>query len=295
MFDNNSTLVRRASLQLFFLILALTFLVEASIMVLSQMLFDKPQMTLMFGILDAALLTVVIAPAIWLLVVKPIQTLAESREHLLHALLAAQEHERSRIARDLHDELGQQLTAIQVGLGTLEAAHELQEAKKLAAGLRKVGAMAQEEVRRLSSGLRPGVLEELGLIVALERLCEDFETRSGLTVHRNLGAEIRTRLPQSVEIALYRILQESLTNVAKHAEASLVEVSMNHEKDQLILAIADNGKGLHGHGIMPEKVGRDGLGLSFIQERVQMLGGISTIAESKLGGTLIRITVPTPR
>ena len=94
----------------------------------------------------------------------------------------SQEQERSRIARDLHDEIGQQLTALLVGLGTVESAKDLQSAQQLAHDLRKVGATAHEEVRRLVRGLRPGVLEELGLAAAIERLCEDFEQVHGVTV-----------------------------------------------------------------------------------------------------------------
>jgi signal transduction histidine kinase len=281
----------KAPLRIFALVLVLTFAVEGAIMLLLPLFPTWSHSPQFLGVVDATILTLIMAPVIWLLVVKPIQLLAKSREYLLHSLFQAQEQERSRIARDLHDEIGQQLTAMQVGLGTIEAAKDLQAAKQLARDLRKVGATAHEEVRRLSSGLRPGVLEELGLVVALERLCEDFEQHSSLKVRRSVSTEVGDNLTLPMETALYRILQESLTNVAKHAGASVVEVTLRREGETLILSVADDGHGIEPKSNDTQGSERSGLGLDFIRERVQMLQGICKIGRSELGGALIKVTI----
>jgi signal transduction histidine kinase len=279
----------RAPLRVFGLVLVITFAVEGAIMLLLSLLPSWSRATFAQGIIDASLLTLVMAPVLWLLVVKPLRQLSESRGQLLHSLFESQEQERSRIARDLHDEIGQQLTALSIGLGTVESAKDLQSAQQLAHDLRKVGATAQEEVRRLVRGLRPGVLEELGLAAAIERLCEDFETTYGVTVRLEAPAAADCAHSLPLETTLYRVLQESLTNVAKHAHATSVEVTLTRTGDMIRLSVEDNGQGMR-HTARGSTT--SGQGLDSIRERALMLQGECTIRNSESGGSLIQVTIP---
>jgi signal transduction histidine kinase len=218
--------------------------------------------------------------------------LSESRGQLLHSLFERQEQERARIARDLHDEIGQQLTALLVGLGTVESAKDLQSAQQLAHDLRKVGGTAHEEVRRLARGLRPGVLEELGLIAAIERLCEDFEQVHGVTVRLKIPAAADKKLSMPVETSLYRILQESLTNVARHAQANSVNVTLARTADMVTLTVEDDGRGMHDTSYGMSSPGRRSLGLDSIRERALMLQGECIIRDAEGGGLLVQVTLP---
>lgn len=279
-------------ISIFALVLAITFAVEGAIMLLLPFLPTWSRTPRFQGILDASILTLIMAPVIWWLVVKPLRLLSESRGQLLHSLFQRQEQERSRIARDLHDELGQQLTALMVGIGTVESAKDLQSAQSLAHNLRKVGAAAHEEVRRIARGLRPGVLEELGLAAAIERLCEDFEQVHGVTVRLEAPAAANGKLSLPVETSLYRILQESLTNVAKHAQASSIEVALTHSGDMIILSVKDDGCGLRDAPSGLSSLSRPGLGLDSIRERARMLQGECTIHGAKGGGSIVQVKIP---
>ena len=200
-----------------------------------------------------------------------------------------------RIARDLHDEIGQQLTALLVGLGTVESAKDLQSAKQLAHDLRKVGGTAHEEVRRLARGLRPGVLEELGLVAAIERLCEDFEQVHGVTVRLKVTAAASGKLSLPVETSLYRILQESLTNVARHAQANSVNVTLTRTGDMVTLTVEDDGRGMHDISYGLSAPGQRSLGLNSIRERALMLQGDCIIRDAESGGLLVQVTLPAPK
>jgi two-component system sensor histidine kinase NreB len=282
-------------LWIFGLVLAITFSVEGAIMLLLPFVPAWSRASLIQGLVDASILTLIMAPVLWLLVVKPLRQLSESRGQLLHSLFESQEQERSRIARDLHDEIGQQITALQVGLGSVESAKDLQSAQQLAHDLRKVGATAHEEVRRLARGLRPGVLEELGLAAAIERLCEDFENIYGVTVRLEAPAAAYCENSLPLETTLYRILQESLTNVARHAQASSVAVALTRTGDVITLCVEDNGHGIRDTARGSATPGRRGQGLDSIRERALMLQGDCTIRNAEGGGSLIQVTIPAPK
>ncbi len=145
------------------------------------------------------------APAIWLLAVRPLRRLFEARGSLLKRLLDSQEQERVHLARDLHDGVGQNLTALLVGLRTIEEAGDLETASARARQLREIAATAHGEVRSLARGLRPVLLEELGPVAALERLCEEIERSHGAKVFIRYDPAKTRRLDPTQETALYRI------------------------------------------------------------------------------------------
>jgi signal transduction histidine kinase len=204
----------------------------------------------------------------------------------LRRVVEGQELERRRLARELHDETGQALTSILLGLKHVEEAESDEEARKAAAGLREEIVETLQNVRRLAVELRPSALDDFGLAPALERLAEAFHEQSGIEVdiQANLDA---VRLPGEVETALYRIVQEALTNVAKHAEATRVSVVVTRRGNAVTAVIEDDGQGFGAGG-----GSGDGLGLVGMKERVGLLGGRLAIESTEGAGTTVVAEVP---
>ncbi|MFE7779216.1 HAMP domain-containing sensor histidine kinase [Streptomyces sp. NPDC057445] len=200
-------------------------------------------------------------------------------------VLLAQEAERRRIAQELHDEVGQSMTAILLSLE--RAADEAND--PLRGELRQVQEITREslnEVRRLVRRLRPGVLDDLGLVSALTSLTTEFATHTGLRVLRRFDPGLPA-LDQQTELVLYRVAQEALTNVARHAEADRVEVSLHHTGGAVVLAVADDGRGTG--------IAREGAGIRGMRERALLIRATLAITSQPKAGTEIRLTVPVPR
>lgn len=197
----------------------------------------------------------------------------------------AQEAERTRLARELHDETGQALTSILLGLKPLEQAVGTDE-RAAVASLRDLVVSTLQDVRRLALELRPAALDDFGLVPALERLAESFgeHSRTRVDLEANLGD---TRLPSELETTLYRIVQEALTNVAKHAAASRVSVTLTRKVGSVVAVVEDDGRGFD-----PGSVGSDGLGLMGMRERVALLGGRIQIETAPDAGTTLVAEVP---
>jgi two-component system sensor histidine kinase UhpB len=280
-------------IRVFALIMFLVFAVEGMIMVLLPHFPWLAGSRLREGLIDATLLTLAIAPAIWWLAVRPMQQLFEARGQLLHRVFHAQEQERARIARDLHDEIGQHLTAILVGLKTIEASPDLPTAKTRAEELRDVAALAHSEVRRLARGLRPGVLEELRLEPAIERICEEFQTAHGIPIELKIEPGACDHLATDCETALYRIVQEALTNAARHSRATGIEVSLACRDNKTVLRISDNGRGFSAMPSAGSAQGAGKIGLASIRERALMLGGQFLVHSEPNRGTTVQVTIPT--
>ena len=159
------------------------------------------------------------------------------------AILEAQEAERSRIARELHDETGSALTAVLLGLAAIDGAATLSEARQASAALRKDASSALENVGRLAFPLRPPALDEFGLAPALKDLSSGLEERGGPKVELEIDLPAGTRLPSKLETAIFRITQEALTNVVKHAEAKTVRITFACRERSVVLAVEDDGRG----------------------------------------------------
>jgi signal transduction histidine kinase len=204
----------------------------------------------------------------------------------LRRVVEGQELERWRLARELHDETGQALTSILLGLKRVEDAKTREDARAAAAELRGEIVKTLQSVRRLAVELRPKALDDFGLIPALERLADAFGGESGIAVdvEANLDAP---RLPPEVETALYRIAQEALTNVAKHAGAEHVSVVVTRRDGSVTVVVEDDGRGFGAAG------GESGgLGLVGMKERVGLLGGRLAIESTEGSGTTIVAEVP---
>lgn len=291
----HSDLVSQSPLRVFTLVLLLVFSVEGAIMLLLPSLPDGWHGALVESLVDASALTLIIAPAVWLLVVSPLRRLFEARGRLLRRLFESQEQERARIARDLHDGVGQNLTALLVGLRTIEEAGDLGTAGARARELRELASAAHGDVRRLARGLRPAALEELGLASAVERLCEDFQRTHGVEVTLDLDPPPAARLEPSAETAVYRIVQEGLANVARHAQAREVEVLLAQDGEHLVLSLRDDGRGFEASDLDGLRGREGGFGLANIRERALMLGGECAVRARRGEGTSIEIRIPLER
>jgi signal transduction histidine kinase len=287
--------VPQSPLRVFALVLLLVFSAEGAIMLLLPALPEGWHGTLVESLVDAGALTLVTAPAVWLLAVAPLRRLFEARGRLLRRLFESQEQERARIARDLHDGVGQNLTALLVGLRTIEDAGDVATAGARARELRELASAAHGEVRRLARGLRPVALEELGLVPAVERLCEDFQRTHGVEVTLRLDPPLAARLDPGAETALYRIVQEGLANVARHARARAVELLFRKDGEGLLLALRDDGRGFDAADLEALE-GREGsFGLGSMRERALMLGGECAVRSRRGEGTSVEIRIPLER
>jgi len=197
--------------------------------------------------------------------------------------LAAQEGERQRIAQELHDEIGQSLTAVLLGLKRTvdRAPDELRDELRT---IQELIRASLEEVRQVARRLRPGVLEDLGLHSAMSALAADFSQASEVPVARRLDPGLPV-LGREMELVLYRISQESLTNIARHSGASRVELALTHERAGVVLRIADNGRGRGGSV--------EGAGIRGMRERALLIGARLTIGSAPGGGTEVHLVVPT--
>jgi two-component system, NarL family, sensor histidine kinase DevS len=203
-------------------------------------------------------------------------------------VVAAQELERKRLARELHDETGQALTSILLGLKPLEQALADDEGRDAMAAVRELVVSTLRDVRRLAVELRPSALDDFGLVPALERLIETFREQTGIQVdlESRLGEK---RLPSSVETALYRIVQEALTNVVKHSGAGRVSVVLTVKDGSVNALVEDDGRGFD-----PAAARDEGLGLVGMRERLALVGGRLRIESGAGKGTTLVAEVPLP-
>jgi signal transduction histidine kinase len=203
----------------------------------------------------------------------------------MRRVVEGQELERRRLARELHDETGQSLTSILLGLKQIENASSPEAAREAAAVVREQVVETLQGVRRLAVELRPKALDDFGLEAALQRLAESWAEQTGIAVEVETNVE-SSRLPAEVETALYRIVQEALTNVVKHAEARGVSILLTRKNGRVALVIEDDGLGFD-----PERP-VDGFGLQGMRERVDLLGGSLRVESSESAGTMIVVEVP---
>jgi PAS domain S-box-containing protein len=218
-----------------------------------------------------------------------IKQAADMHRLLLERELLAQEGERRRIARELHDEAGQLLTSLLVAMKSLEASRDLATCQQLGRRMRKVTAQALDEIGRLARGLHPIALDDFGLEAALSRYVAEYSSNHKVKVHLSLDGLDSTRLPSAVQIALYRVLQETLTNVARHARAKNVRVVFLHTANALTMSVIDDGRGFDTSVATLGSTSH--LGLRSIRERMALLGGTASFASSRKG-TQVSLEIP---
>ncbi len=214
----------------------------------------------------------------------------ERLQFLSRRLVEVQESERRYIARELHDQAGQSLSSLLLGLGQLE--RDCSRPADTREHIKKLKVLTNdtlEELHRLAVNLRPASLDHLGLVPALDQLIKSFVGESNLQVHfKGVGFDENDRLPADVETTLYRIVQEALTNTLRHSKASHADVILERREDSILMIVEDNGIGFNTELPRPDRQ----MGLLGIQERAEMLGGNLTIESVQNRGTTLVVEVP---
>ena len=213
---------------------------------------------------------------------------------LTRELINSQEEERKRISQELHDELGQALTAISLDLGIIERDLDPttpQDIKERLSETRAIADELDERISELALDLRPSLLDDLGLLPTLNWYVDRWAQRSEVKVEiESIGR--KKRLPPEIETALYRIVQESLTNVARHAQANKVLLRLDRQPKAVTVSIEDDGRGFDLEELQTSKAAPQSLGLSGMKDRISLLGGRLDIHTKPGEGTRIEIEIP---
>jgi signal transduction histidine kinase len=209
--------------------------------------------------------------------------------------MQAQEAERGRVALELHDNITQLLCAILVRCQALADNLSARDgpAKGDAIKLREMLGQTAEEVERISRNLRPSVLDELGLVAVVRDTSAEFADRTSVSL-KLACVQLTARLPADTELTLYRILQEALNNVEKHARARHVTVRLRQQGDFIDLAISDDGIGFDPNHHPAKRKGKVGLGLLGMRERAAYVGGVLKVKSARRAGTEIEVRIPLP-
>lgn len=220
--------------------------------------------------------------------------LEELRAELLHRTVIAQESERQRIARELHDETGQTLTALGMGLRGMSETilTNRNRAVEQANQLEKLAMDGVEELQRMVSGLHPPQLDDLGLLAAVRWYANDISNRFGISINVvNHGG--KPKLSSDVKAVVFRIAQEAITNVVRHANATKIDIQLDYTEDNIYLRVEDNGQGFNTDVVLKKKPGKPtAWGLLGMVERASLVGGICNIFSHPGKGTLIEVNVP---
>jgi two-component system sensor histidine kinase UhpB len=220
--------------------------------------------------------------------IEAIDELSKSRAS---QILNAQEQERKRIARELHDETSQVLTSLLISLALLEESVSTDEARQRIADTRSLAHQTLRAVRNLSIDLRPSALDDLGLLPALRWYMKEYQQKCGIEVEF-LAQGLKDRLPAEIETAVYRIVQESLTNTAKHAHAQRVWVNVSEQGAQIRAHVRDDGVGFDAQAMLKRPWQDRGLGLAGMVERAALLDGTIDIRSRPGEGATIEVAIP---
>lgn len=205
-------------------------------------------------------------------------------------IVKAQEDERQRVARELHDQAGQALTAIQLGLGRLEKATDLETVRAEAGSLRSLTVQTMKDIRNLALDLRPSMLDDLGLVPTLRQYLKEYSRRTSLQIEFH-APPAPGRFPPEVETTIFRVIQEATTNTAKHAGASRVTVTLATSGNQLQIRVIDDGTGFDVAAAL-QNMEKKSLGLFGMQERLHLIGGNLEIKSKPGNGTEVLATLP---
>ena len=223
---------------------------------------------------------------------KQLREKEEDRSRLLEQVISAQEEERKRVARELHDEAGQALTSLMLGLKHLQETARDEGARTKAAELRAVASDTLDLMHDLSLELRPSSLDDLGLVAALERYASDYARKHAINVDFHPGTLRDRRLPIEHEITVYRIVQEALTNTAKHAGARNVSVTLEERNGTAVVVVEDDGCGFDPEALKLSTARARRLGLAGMEERAALIGGRLTVESRPGAGTAVFLEVP---
>jgi len=215
------------------------------------------------------------------------------RTSLIKRILTAQEEERARIARDLHDHTGQSLSSLLLRLKGIESATTLEEAQRQTDELRALVAETLNDVRALAFQTHPSILDDLGLAAALRKDARSLSEKFGVNVDCHVAAIESERLPFEVEVALYRIVREALSNVVRHAKAKNVSILVQRRAGTVLAIVEDDGVGFDTEAVLASDAEKR-FGLLGMDERARLVGGRVTIESSREAGTTVYVEIPLP-
>jgi signal transduction histidine kinase len=275
------------------LVLVLIFVAEYTVMLVLPWLLPADLSWFSESVVDSILLTVVVAPALWWTVVRPLQQVLRIRTWYLTQLFSNIEAERRRMAYELHDGIGQSLTMLVSGLRTLRACPDRPDLPERLRSLEQVAEVALKDIRQLALGLRPSLLDDLGLAPAIEQVAAEVqENHYPLELTVDVGRVAGKRLPDIVETAVFRIFQEALNNTVKHSAARRASVQIQTKGAAIVLRMSDDGRGFDAGSLDVPAAGVGHLGLLGMRERAHLLGG-KLVVESQPGrGTTLTFAIP---
>ena len=272
------------------LLLATVFITEYTVMLVLPWVLPGKRVPLLEATVDALALTTLLAPILWWTVVCPLQEVIRLRTRYLTDLFSRTEYNKKRVAHELHDGVGQSLSLLVSGLRSAQEYMKDAEDAARCARLLGLAQNALKDIKRLALGLRPSVLDDLGLAPAIERLVADLREQYAVAFSLDVDQLAGIRLSEELEIVVFRVVQEALANVVAHASATNATVKVRRQHWAVEVEVSDDGCGF----TAPEqKVGVAGhLGLLGMRERAALLGGTFAIESSPGRGTRIVVTIP---
>lgn len=274
------------------LVLAVIFTAEFALMLVLPWVLGEQPSRFLESTVDAVVLTLLVSPVLWWMLVKPLRHALALRARVLSDIISNIEAERARIAHDLHDGVGQSLTLLVSGLRSMSDQPRLEEIVRRGNELQQLAQGALIEVKEMSFALRPSLLDDLGLVPALERVARDVKRHFSLELILDIHSLEGKRLAEAVETAVFRIFQESVNNIVKHAHARQAHVQLREVDGFVILQIEDDGCGIPADQLAETTDTTDGLGLVGMRERAALLGGKLTVASTVGAGTRITARLP---
>jgi signal transduction histidine kinase len=272
------------------MLLATVFIAEYAVMLVLPWTLPAKRIPLLEATVDAFALTTFLAPILWWTVVCPLQEVIRLRTRYLTDLFSRTEYNKKRVAHELHDGIGQSLSLLVSGLRSAQEYMQDVEDAARCARLLGLAQNALKDVKRLALGLRPSILDDLGLAPALERLVSDLREQYAVAFRLDVADLAGVRLSEAAEIVVFRVVQEALANVVAHASASSAAVYVRRRNGSVEIEVTDDGCGF---AAPEQKVGVAGhLGLLGMRERAALLGGTFAIESSPGRGTRIVVTIP---
>lgn len=271
-------------------LLASVFTVEYAVMLFLPLIIKADSPRALEAALDSVLLTLVLAPALWWTIVRPLTEVIRLRTQFLSELFQHIEQDRRQTAHELHDGVGQSLTLLISGLRSAKICRATVGCSNRVNEFQRLAEEALAEVRRLSLGLRPSLLDDLGLAPALERLVEDVKTHHAIDItldSTRLGGQ---RLPDDTATIIFRIVQEALSNIIKHSQAKHAAIRAESSAHRVFIEVSDDGCGIEPDVVRTPPPGH--LGLRGMRERANLAGGTFALDSRPGRGTRISVTIP---
>jgi signal transduction histidine kinase len=291
MFETRVATSWRYPLTFWVVLLAAVFLVEYGVMLALPGLLPRGASRVLESAVDSVALTLLLAPILWWMLVRPLRETIRLRAKFLTDFFEQIETDRRRTARDLHDGVGQSLTLLISGLRSAQSCRANADCRRRIEDLQRIAEQALAEARRLALGLRPSLLDDLGLVPALERLVDDLRDDHGIILSLDADEVAGMRLSEPVATAVFRIVQEALTNVIKHSQAREAAVRVTSTPGEVRLEVRDDGCGIDPSRLSSLPIGR--LGLRGMSERAVLLGGKFSVDSAPGRGVCITASIPT--